>query len=224
MKVKAKPRLFVDMDGTLYEWRNIRLVLKEYEDVANVCEKINEILTRTGYYITLRPHIEVMDAIRQIINEGEIEVFVMTCVLPDSEDASPRREKHESLDRDLPELDRAHRIFVPDGENKADYVPGGIRSNDFLLDDYTHNLSLWSESGEGIKLLNAVNSSKNTWEGSAVNYKQAADLLAMKLKAVILSGERVRDQNPPKDRSAYDLSKAPFLCMAKQEGEEEKEP
>ena len=162
-----KIRLFLDMDGTLAEWRDLSIHIKSPEDIQNMQEKIYSIINKPGYYYTLKPYIYVVDAINHIIsNNPEIEVFILSAVLPNGH---AEKEKNAWLDKYLPNIDKKHRIFVHDGEDKKKSVPDGLRKSDFLLDDYTHNLSLWSPYGQGIKILNGMNNTKGTWAGKMVH-------------------------------------------------------
>jgi 5'(3')-deoxyribonucleotidase len=161
----ANKRLFVDMDGTLAEFNPTKKLEDLYEE---------------GYFRELKPYQTVVDAIKYIIqNNPDIEVFVLSAYLTDSEFAL--NEKKEWLDQHLPELDTEHRLFCACGSDKGDIVPGGIRHTDRLLDDYTHNLMLWSPPGIGLKLLNGINDTHKTWKGARINKEQTANELAAEI-------------------------------------------
>lgn len=229
-----KPRLFVDMDGTLAEWRNISInvSINCEEDKFKVVDMINNILYQNGYYASLKPHTNVVDAIKKIIQDNEIEVFVCSCVLPDKKQfdnttVSPVAQKNAWLDKYLPEIDTQHRIFVPDGEDKKKYIPGGIRPTDFLFDDYTEKLKLFCTKDNqqsltipknGIKLLNNVNSKHGSWGGSCINYLNTAEVIKHSLKQIILENIRVRDENPPKQREPFPYAEHNFEEEAKEAG------
>ena len=158
----AKKRLFVDMDGTLA--------------VFNPTKKLED-LYEEGYFRNLKPYQTVVDAIKYIIqNEPDIEVFVLSAYLTDSHYAL--QEKKEWLDEHLPELDSVHRLFCPCGSDKGAVVPGGIQHTDRLLDDYTHNLMLWSPPGIGLKLLNGINDTHKTWKGARIDKDQTGKEIA----------------------------------------------
>lgn len=149
-------RLFVDMDGTLARFRHVDTL---------------EVLYEKGYFLELEPQMNVVEAVRHMIKEHpEVEVYILSSVLSDSDYALD--EKNQWLDRYLPEIDQAHRIFPPCGDNKLAYVPEGIRQTDHLLDDYTQNLTLWEPPAKGIKLLNGINHTHRTWKGHIVDFKQ----------------------------------------------------
>ena len=52
-----KGRLFVDMDGTLAEWQS---------PVASSEEQLYRILKSRGYFRNLRPHTNVVEAVRKL--------------------------------------------------------------------------------------------------------------------------------------------------------------
>ena len=160
-----KPRLFVDQDGTLAKFNN------------NISSP--EELYVQGYFENLEPQQRVVDAVKDIIRSGKVDVYLLSAVLPDSKYALP--EKNSWADRIIPEIPPEKRIFVPCGEDKAAYVPGGIRATDVLLDDYTVNLNAWEPPAIGIKLLNDINSTKGTWQGQKISFnrdpKEIADLI-----------------------------------------------
>lgn len=112
------------MDGTLAEFKPV-------DEIETLYEK--------GYFAELKPQENVVGGIKAFITEhSDVEVYVLSSVLSDSSYALS--EKNEWLDKYIPEIDEAHRIFVPCGEDKAAYVTGGISGNDILLDDYSANL------------------------------------------------------------------------------------
>ncbi len=165
----APRRLFVDMDGTLA--------------VFNKAASPEELL-REGYFRDLQPMQNVVDSIREIIQKHpEIEVNILSAVLPDSPYAVA--EKNAWLDEHLPEVDSAHRFFPLCGTDKASAIPGGIRENDYLLDDYTHNLNQWWPPEHAIKLLNGINDTRGSWQHSRVDAASAPDKIAADIAAVI---------------------------------------
>lgn len=72
--VVAKKRLFVDMDGTLAEWRS---------------EAGPEELYEKGYFESLRPYSAILGAVKSIwfVAQKEaigVELFILSAYLPDS--------------------------------------------------------------------------------------------------------------------------------------------
>ena len=197
-----RPRLFVDMDGTLAEWRNVIITIKKQEDANHdyMMKKLNQLLYTPHYFESLRPYKEVVKAIQLIVKMNIPEVFIMSCYIEDIEGVSPLQQKNNWTDYNIPEINQEHRIFVPNGKNKADYVPGGIRSTDYLLDDFTKNLNAFSTKGNGIKLLNPINSSHGTWDGPSVSYDCPAEELAKDI-CKIIQGDYIIHKQPEKDRT-----------------------
>lgn len=152
-------RLFVDMDGTLAMFHHVDTLETLYEK---------------GYFLNLEPHQNVIDAVKQVFqNEPDISVYILSAVLADS--ATARDEKNLWLDKYLPEIDAAHRLFPPCGVDKASYLIAnyGIRidKEDVLLDDYTKNLLNWELiGGRGLKLLNGINDTRGTWHGARIEH------------------------------------------------------
>lgn len=150
-------RLFVDLDGTLAEWR--RLGLMSEEDLF-------ALLKSDGYYRTLKPYENVLKAVRELVRLDKDRVYILSSYIPD---CPALLDKECWVDEHLPEIPDTHRIFVPYGEKKADWIPGTVRQRDVLLDDYNKNLRAWP--GIGVKVVNPVNHQSGSWEGMRVGYK-----------------------------------------------------
>ena len=122
-------RLFFDMDGVLCEYR--------YEDDLST-------LYQKGYFAKLRANQSFVQAVKKLLEDPKYDIYVISSVLSDSKFA--RKEKEEWLNRLLPEIDQAHRIFPPCGPvhmDKKDAVPDGVREKDLLIDDYGKNVRSW---------------------------------------------------------------------------------
>ena len=170
-------RLFVDIDGTLAEFKTVDTM---------------ETLFQKGYFYNLLPQDTVLNAVKRILGENlNIEVYILSSYLSDSRYAL--HEKNLWLDRYLPELDKEHRIFCPCGEDKRKYLTehfGEITDNDFLLDDYSQNLHAWEPPGRGIKLLNGINGNFGTWKGNSISIdRTVADLADCICNAVLFERE-----------------------------------
>lgn len=167
----AKKRLFVDMDGTMAVWNPTKKLEELYEE---------------GYFKNLKPYEEVVEAVRYLVqNEPGIEVFVLSAYLSDSQYALA--EKNEWLNTYLPEIDMQHRCFCHCGTDKSLAVPGGIRTTDHLLDDYTINLNDWCPPGVGLKLLNGINDTHKSWKGDRISRLQPAEDIANAIMRIIES-------------------------------------
>lgn len=132
--------VYVDLDGTLFEW----------------CE--GEDFKKPHYFRYLPAHKNVVAAIKVLLNLG-INVSFATAVL--GEEAI--QDKRQSLN-DLG-FKNLEMISIPYGENKDKYLSGKIR---ILLDDY--NVNLFNFTGIPIKLINNINHKKKTWKGYSVKF------------------------------------------------------
>lgn len=198
--IKKKKRLYIDMDGTLTEWRSFVLKVENYEQKEILLEKLNNLLLQPGYFISLEPHMNIVNAIRELCKE--YDVYILSCVLPKEEEPNPSTEKREWLRTYLPEIDDDHIIFVPDGENKTKYIEGGIREGDVCLDDYTPKLVDFEEAGGiGVKVLNKVNESKGSWKGNTISIETPSHIIVRDLRN-LLEGKvsRIQHKSPLKER------------------------
>lgn len=163
---EEKQRLFVDMDGTLAVFKPCRHLETLYE---------------RGYFESLMPLENVLDAVRIHAQEDNFDIYVLSAYLGDSPYALT--EKNRWLDTYLPEIDKDHRIFCECGQDKSIYIPGGVRENDCLLDDYSVNLFQWKRAGgRGIKLMNGINGTKGTWQGARVDSGLSPEVVAAEIE------------------------------------------
>jgi len=177
-------RLFVDMDGTLAVFNRVDTLEELYEQ---------------GYFLNLEPHFNVVRAVEHIVRtHPEIGVHILSSVLEDSPYAAI--EKSAWLDRYLPEIPPERRTFPPCGQNKRHYARGPVTERDWLLDDYTHNLTLWGPLGRGIKLLNGINSTRGSWDGDRIRFDKAPRDIADKVVSIVTNRGRVFDGRPQDDR------------------------
>lgn len=172
-----KVRIFADIDGTMAEWR-------EAASFSTLLQK--------GYFRSLRPNPSVIRALEliQLENGEEFEIYSLSAYLSESETAIT--EKEEWLREYAAFIPEQNRLFCPCGSDKREVVPGGIRDTDVLLDDYTHNLLVWDETGRGLKLLNGINGTKGRWKGAAVSMFQSAESIAEHIISFALGGATSR--------------------------------
>lgn len=166
--ITDRQRLFVDMDGTLAEFKTVDTLETLYEK---------------DYFINLKPNENVLGAIKQLIADNDIDVYILSAYLTDSRYAL--EEKNAWLDKYLPELPQEKRLFVPCGTDKSVAVPGLIRPDDYLLDDYTKNLSEWEPPARGIKLINGIYHTNGTWQGDKIQFTHAPEELSSMISDVM---------------------------------------
>lgn len=173
----TRSRLFVDMDGTL----------ARFHDEANYLERMFE----KDFFRNLQPFENMVEGVRQFIQQHpNIEVFILSARV-NGEPPYCEAEKNAWLDMYLPEIDTDHRIFTEMGRSKAEYIPGGVRETDFLLDDYNKGLNLWLyDGGSAIKCHNNINqkglgayggSAGRLWTGAMVHTEDAPGMIAAEL-------------------------------------------
>ncbi len=185
---QMRQRLCVDMDGTLAVFRPVDEMETLYEE---------------GYFLNLTPQENVVEAIKEIVRKHpEIEVNILSAYLTDSKYAL--QEKNEWLDRYLPEVDRDHRIFVPCGTDKKEGIREGIRSNDFLLDDYTKNLNEWQPPARGIKLLNGINHTRGSWPHDRLSHERKPRTLASCILSIMRDERQIFDEKQEGKSSVLD--------------------
>lgn len=178
--MSEKKRLFVDMDGTLAEFKVVDTLERLYEP---------------HYFERLKPNESVVEAVNDINhNHPEIEVYILSAVLTDSKYAL--YEKKNWIKEYLPEIPEDRCIFPPCGSDKKDFIPDGIRSDDFLLDDYSLNLNAWEPPARGIKLLNGINGNNGTWDKDSVSYLNSSEMLSEKICSIINNDVRITEQRP----------------------------
>jgi len=158
-----KKRLFLDLDGTLAEWKSV---------------SVDE-LYQEGYFYNLKGQANLIQAVKAVSKNCRewLELYILSCYLPKSVFAL--EEKAKWCRKMLPEIPLTNYIFVPFGKHKESYVPGVVRIDDVLLDDYTLNLLSWQ--GKGIKCLNGVNHSRKTWKGRCIDISWTSEKIADRL-------------------------------------------
>lgn len=154
--------VFVDMDG----------VLAVYD------QNVTKLMYDKGFFLN-RPVIKPMiEVVRRLVKK-DYNVFILTSVI-DSPHCSP--EKALWLDKNLPEVKKENRIYVPYGTVKSEFAQENADTKDsvnVLIDDYTENLDKWTLEGAlPIKVLNGINSTNGTWLNSGGDYIDAYSSVA----------------------------------------------
>ncbi len=198
VKTTDRIRIFVDMDGTL----------ARFHDEVQYLERMFE----KDFFRNLKPFENCCQAISNLACDNKVEVFILSATV-DGEPPYCKAEKHAWIDRYLPNIDEAHRIFTQVGKNKADYIPNGIKSTDILLDDYTKNLIEWQASGGiGLKAKNNINCKGlygEVWNGDIVDITDEPDSIVSRLNELCLE---------PTADEPLDLTDDDLLDLTESEG------
>ena len=167
-----KPRLFIDMDGTL----------ARFHDEVRYLERMWE----EDFFTELKPFQELVDGVRMFKQQHpDAEVFILSAAI-EGEPPYCKQQKHKWLDRYLPEIDREHRIFTEIGTPKAQYITGGISGTDILIDDYNKGLEEWQRSGgKSVKCINNINHKGlhgALWTGDTLRNSDSPAAISAKLE------------------------------------------
>lgn len=163
-----KKRVFIDMDGTVAEWKAAATL----SDVKKI-----------GYFSMLRPNENMLRAAIMLSMRKDVDTYILSKVL-DNAYAIP--EKTGWLRHYAGNAFCGNRvIFVPMDAKKADVIPGGIVPSDVLVDDFSQNLLEWQTfGGRGIKVLNDINGAGIKWQGKRISiYDAPEEIVAEILKA-----------------------------------------
>ena len=169
-----KVRIFVDMDGTL----------ARFHDEVRYLERMWE----EGFFEQLKPFQEMVDSIKLLKKHNpNAEIFILSAAI-EGEPPYCKRQKHEWLDRYLPEIDKEHRIFTDIGVPKADYIKGGVKKTDILIDDYNKGLEEWEQfGGTSVKCHNNINHKGligKLWEGEIIHNFEAPEKICKDIVAI----------------------------------------
>ena len=170
-------RLFIDMDGTL----------ARFHDQVNFLERMWE----QNFFRDLEPFQTMVDGVRSFMRQHpDVEVYILSSKIL-GEPPYCEAEKNAWLDKWLPEIDAAHRIFPAVGTSKADCVEGGVTKDDYLLDDYNKSLRQFEAAGgSAVKCHNNINQRGvgayggdrgERWEGAMVHTEDRGEMVAAEL-------------------------------------------
>ena len=154
-----KIRIYVDMDGTL----------ARFHDEVKYLERMWE----EGFFEQLKPFQEMVDSVKLLKKQNpNAEIYILSAAI-EGEPPYCKRQKHEWLDRYLPEIDKEPRRFTDIGIPKANYIEGGIKRTDILIDDYNKGLEEWQQyGGTALKCHNNINHKGligKLWEGAIIH-------------------------------------------------------
>ena len=160
----SKQRIFVDIDGTLAKWTPV----KQFEE-----------LLEPGFYVSMEGNHTVLQGLAKFCEslKDSFDVYTLSAYLREAEFA--KVEKNAWMDKHVPFISKRNRVFCYCDEEKNVAVPGGVRPDDILLDDYSKNLHEWQ--GIGIKLLNGINGTKGTWRGKTISMSLSPEAFAEEL-------------------------------------------
>lgn len=173
--IRFKPttpvNLLVDMDGTLAHFRQNG---EKYIDINGDVRYFHlDDIYEPGYYHPncLPPEENVLKAVQYLAaGNSPYSIYILSAVEPRS--ATAYIDKNLWLDRFLPEVKAEHRIFMPCGARKADYINLANGELNVLLDDYTRNLQEWvvgKVNNVGVKIINGINDTHKSWQGDRVS-------------------------------------------------------
>jgi len=162
----SRPRIFVDLDGTCAEW----------VPEGNWREK--------GYFLSLTPVREMTETLRLVSDIFEIHVLSWA--------VSPTAEKEKRLwvSEYMPfvKTDRVH--IVPYGASKQKYVPGGVKQEDLLIDDYTPALFAWKAAGgRPVKFYNGLNGTQGRYR------KSGGDMICRQWGSIRMAEELLKKEH-----------------------------
>lgn len=171
----TKKRLFIDMDGTI----------ARFHDQVNYIERMFE----KGFFASLEPFENMVSGLRLFSKmHPDVELYSISAKVQSD---YCEEEKGLWLDTHLAEIDREHRIYTEMGKSKADYIPDGLSTSDYLLDDYNHGLNLFLYGGgSAIKCHNNINqhglgryggSAGRMWMGDMVHTSDKPEMIAAEL-------------------------------------------
>lgn len=146
---------FIDMDGTIAEWRT------GYESQ----------LEMPGYFRNLRPT-NFLSPLKEFASKHR-QAYILSHYLTGCQ---ALLDKHEWMDEYCPEIERERRLFVPCGTRKVDFVKerfglDSLTEQMILLDDLSKNLHEWKAAGgKGVKCYNGINGTHGTWTWDGVRW------------------------------------------------------
>ena len=132
--------------------------------------------------------------VKKFLEENHIQGFInyKIAISLFDKNTNAKEEKNDWLDKYLPIIDEEHRIFVPYGIQKKDWVDQHLnlssKSVNILLDDYTENLNDWESDEAGnkyaIKMINDINNSKGSWLSKEGNFIVYSKKTSYKVKSI----------------------------------------
>lgn len=143
-------RVYWDLDGTLAKWRTAATTADLY---------------KKNYFLSLDPEKELCDLANKLSKENEVDSYILTSFLEDSEYA--KTEKLAWVKNHISELPNGNILCVPYGIRKSSFVEDiehkELSKTDVLIDDHSPNLIAWEQAGgTAIKWCNGINDSRKS--------------------------------------------------------------
>ena len=167
-------RIYVDMDGTLCVFGHV--------------DSFEELLEK-GYFLNRPPMENVIEAVKILEEETDIEVHILSAYLEENKYA--KKEKKLWLKKYLPWLDKERIHLVKCGISKFSVA----KSNNLnvadavLLDDYSVNLREWGSVA--IKVMNGINGNNGSWKGKpSVSAFDKPEKIAEDIVKIVKKGEK----------------------------------
>lgn len=182
---KSNMRVFFDMDGTLNK------ITDSLMD-ENGSVQLEKMYKTENFFEHIEPEKNMIELVNKLSEQG-VEVFSLSsCELGDPPGFEKQKDKW--LDKHNVNIAQENRIYVPYGEDKTDYIPGGLQDGDVLVDDYNLNLEEWQKkaadkevNAKAVKAVNKLNDKGlgalggdkgNIWDGDRIYTSFSADLNA----------------------------------------------
>lgn len=144
-----KKRLYFDMDGVLATWQ-------EGTPIETVCSP--------GYFANLPAEQNVVDALKLLAGNDGVELHILSAVFDEPHNIADKLHWIRNNLGDVVKPENIH--FVSNGTRKS-LALGGIDGDDILIDDYSKNITEWSEDGgTAIKMFNATNGRTGKYYGA----------------------------------------------------------
>lgn len=158
-------RVYLDLDGTLAEWKSVATMLE---------------LRQKDYYFQLRPT-KLVPFANRLAKRRDVETITLSQYLPNT---YALEDKNRWCDTYVPSIDKEHRIFVPYGTGKPEYIQEVLScplcKDDILIDDYSKNLKEWAAAGgTAIKWLNGINGINGTFHGLRIMWVSDLEKIIM---------------------------------------------
>lgn len=138
-----KRKIFLDLDGTMAEWK--------------AASSEEELLSK-GYFLKLKGT-GLIESVKILLGTGKYDIYILSAV--DERNPYAKNEKISWVRNKIPDFPLEHILFSRCGSSKREYAKSqfGTLDDSVLIDDYSVNLRDWEKEGTAIKFLNGINAS-----------------------------------------------------------------